>query len=810
MAARWLESFVQDLRFGLRMLGRSPGFTAIAACSLALGIMATTAMYSVIYACVIDPFPYKDVDTLMSVKVADPSQRSWGVYHSVDAFLEIAERNTIFEGTMGSTISDVNWTGAGEPRRLRGNYCTTNTFDIMGVPPLLGRTIYPSDGAPAAVPVAVLGYKFWQREFGGDPSVLGRQMLLNGKMRTVVGVMPPRFMWRGADVYLPLVPRRGQAVEGVHALHLLGRLKPGITEAHAEADLRPIIADLKRQFPSEIPDHWQVRLLSFKETFPSGIRDALWILFGAVGLLLLIACSNVSNLLLSHGAARQREIAVRASLGAGRLRIVRQLLTENLVLALFAGALGVALAFGALRGILALVPPDTIPDEAHVAINMPVLIFTLAVSALTSLLIGLAPALKASVQDLATPLKEAGRGLAGGRGFATFRNALVVAEVALSLVLMVGATLMIRTLVAMQDVDFGYRADQVLTLEVPLTEQRYPTSTKRAAFWMDLLRRIDSLPGVMAAGVNTGLHPLGGWRMTVEVPGAAPDTRPVLFYTTNEGYARAVGIPLVTGRFFTEAETATVQHLALVNQTFTRRYFGSADPVGRAVDIPSLKDEPFKLADDSFRIIGVVRDTLNTGLRGNVMPEVYVPFTIGAMPDALVVRTAMPPMTMANAVRQQVYAIDKDQPIREEMSMATVLDKWVYSGPRFNLVLLSVFAGLGLTLAAVGVYGVISSFVSQQTREIGIRIALGAEFRDVAGMVLSNGIRLIGAGIAVGLLASAAATRLIERQIWNVSPFDPVSFAATSVVLLVVGLIACYWPARRAANVDPITALRQE
>src|SRR5579884_2789359 len=413
MAARWLESFVQDLPFGLRMLGRSPGFTAIAACSLALGIMATTAMYSVIYACVIDPFPYKDVDTLMSVKVADPSQRSWGVYHSVDAFLEIAERNTIFEGTMGSTISDVNWTGAGEPRRLRGNYCTTNTFDIMGVPPLLGRTIYPSDGAPAAVPVAVLGYKFWQREFGGDPSVLGREMLLNGKLRTVVGVMPPRFMWRGADLYLPFVPRRGEAVEGVRYVHLLGRLKPGVTEVRAEADLRPIIAELKRRYPSDFPDRWRVRLLSFRETFPSGIRDALWILFGAVGLLLLIACSNVSNLLLSHGSSRRREIAVRASLGAGRMRIIRQLLTENLLLALFSGGVGVALAFAALKGITALVPQGTIPDEAQISINAPVLIFTFIVSVLTSLLFGLAPALSAWVHDLAGPLKETGRGLTG-------------------------------------------------------------------------------------------------------------------------------------------------------------------------------------------------------------------------------------------------------------------------------------------------------------------------------------------------------------------------------------------------------------
>jgi putative ABC transport system permease protein len=428
----------------------------------------------------------------------------------------------------------------------------------------------------------------------------------------------------------------------------------------------------------------------------------------------------------------------------------------------------------------------------------------------TSLLFGLAPALSACVHDLASPLKEAGRSVTGTRGLAGLRDALVVIEVALSLMLLVGASLMIRTLVAMQGVDIGYRADKVLTFEVPLTEERYPTAARRTTFLMELLRRLDNLPGVIAAGVNTGIHPLGGWYEHVEVPGAPPDRRPVLFYNTNEGYVRAVGIPLIAGRFFTDGEAALKQHVGVVNQTFARRRFGNSDPLGRLVTVPGLKEAPSKLADDSFRIIGVVRDTLNNGVADSIMPELYIPFTITGYSDGVVVRTAIPPMNLANAVRQQVYAIDKDQPVREERTMETLLNQWVYAGPRFNLVLLSIFAGLGLTLAAIGVYGVISNLVSQQTQEIGMRIALGAEFRNIAGMVLGSGLRLIGAGIVVGLLASAAATRLIAREIWHVSPFDPLSFCLTSLVLLIVGLQACYWPARRAARVDPITALRHE
>jgi predicted permease len=807
----WLAEFLRDIRFGVRHLAKSPNVTLIAVLSLALGIMATTAIYSVIHGVVLDPFPYKDVDNLMSVRVWDPGQRGFRTSYSTDQFLEIAERNTIFEGVIASTISDVLWVDGGEPQRLRGNYGTFNTFQVMGVPPLVGRTIMPEDARADAEPVAVLGYRFWQRQFGGDIGVVGRRLRLNDKVRTVIGVMPKRFMWRGADVYLPITFERGRVVEGVRGVHLLGRLKPGVTEARAEADLRPIIEELKKREPAQFPDHWRVGLLSFKETFPSSIRQNLWILFGAVGLLLLIACANVSNLLLSKASARQKEMAVRAALGARRSRLIRQLLTESLLIAGAGCALGVALAFGCLRAILTIVPPNTIPDESEIALNTPVLLFTVVVSGLTSVLFGLAPALHTSASDLANPLREAGRGLHGGSRQALLRKGLVVAEVALSLMLLVGAGLMMRTFMAVQDVELGFRTDRLLTMRVPLPDQRYPDRERRVAFFEELLRRVSAVPGVQAVGLNTGMHPLGNFGATVEVVGGAQqDDRPVVIHQINTDYTKALGIGLVEGRLFAENEVSGVRQLAIVNQSFVRGRLDGRDALGRVVRIPRLKQPPFGAADDSFQIVGVVKDTLNRGLTNQVMPEVYLPFTVAGRADRLVALTQADPAGVTRALLSQVYSIDKDQPVTDVRTIDRVLQEGAYAGPRFNLALFAVFAALGLTLAIIGVYGVMSSSVAQQTREIGVRIALGASPGDISGMVVKRGAWLLLIGIAVGLAGSFLTARLLSQQIWNVAPYDPITFIAVSLILLLAGLQACFLPARRAARIDPIGALRQE
>jgi predicted permease len=806
----WLSQFLSDLRFGVRFLAKSPALALIAVLSLALGIMATTAIYSVVRAVVLDPFPYKDVDSLMSVRVS--GQRGFKTNYTPDQFLEISDRNTIFEGVIISTISDVLWTSDGEPQRLRGNFGTFNTFEVMGVSALVGRTVVPEDGQPGAMPVVVLGYTFWQRQFGGDPSVVGRQLRLNDNVRTVIGVMPKRFMWRGADVYLPITLERGRVVEGVRSAHLLGRLKRGVTESQAQADLRPIIQTLREREPAQFPDgNWRVGLVSFKETFPSSIRNDLWILFGAVGLLLLIACANVSNLLLSKATARQKEMAVRAALGGSRLRLIRQLLTESLLIAAVGGLLGVALAFGSLRAILAIVPLNMIPAESEIALNIQVLLFSVVVSALTSLLFGLAPALHTSKGDLAIPLREAGRGLQGGTRQALLRKGLVIAEVALSLMLLVGAGLMVRTFIAVNDVELGFRTDRLLTIRVPLSEQRYPDRERRVGFFQELLQSVSAVPGVEAVGLNTGTHPMGNNTAAVEVVGTAqPDNTPAMIHQINADYTRTLGIALVRGRVFTENEVNNRRQLALVNERFMKERFDGSDPLGRMIRIPRLTQPPYAAPDDSLEIVGVVRDTLNRGLTTQLMPEVYLPFTVRGDADRLVVLTRGDPADISKPLISQVYSIDNNQPVTDVRTVELALQEGVYAGRRFNFALFALFGVLGLALAVIGVYGVMSSSVAQQTHDIGVRIALGASRGNISAMVVKRGASLMVIGIAVGLLGSLMTTRLLSQQIWSISPFDPITFAAVSLILLLAGLQACLWPARRAARIDPIGALRQD
>ncbi len=802
---------LRDVRFAARYLARNAGTMSIAVLSLALGMMATTAIYSVVHAVVLDPFPYKDVDSLMSVRVSSVGQRGGRTGYSTDQFLEIAERATIFDGVIASTISDVLWTDSTEPQRIQGNYGTPDTFVVMGVAPLLGRPFGPADAAPDAPPVAVLGYRFWQRQFGGDPSVVGRSLRLNGKARTVVGVMPKRFMWRGADVYLPIVLRRGEVVEGVRNVHLLGRLKPHVTDAHAEADLRPIIEDLQRREPSQFPPKWRVGLQSFKETFPSSIRQNLWILFGAVGLLLLIACANVSNLLLSKATERQKEMTVRAALGAGRTGIVRQLLIESLLVAGVAGVLGIILAALGLRGLLALVPPNTIPDESDITLNTPVLLFTLAVCAVTSLIFGLAPALHATSRDIAASLRETGRSLTGGRLHVLFRKTLVVVEVALALMLLAAAGLMIRTVIAMEDVDLGFRPDRVLTLRVPLSEARYPNPERRIAFFDDLLRRLARTPGIEAVGLNTSIHPAGNLTTAVQVPGDSHAAASAQIHQTNAGYTRVLGIPLLEGRAFTDSDVDRREPLAVVNQAFVQlRMEDGRSPIGRLVRIPRLTQPPFNSPKDTFEIIGVVKNTVNRGISDDVQPEVYVPYTVAGFAQQLAVLARDDAGGITKATLAQIYAIDPEQPATDVQTMDSLLRDGAFAGPRFNLVLFSVFAAIGLALSVVGVYGVMSSSVAQQVHEVGVRMAIGASPGSVFAMVVARGARLLGAGIALGLLGAGFSAQLLAAYVWKASTFDALTFSGVSALLLLAGLQGCVWPARRAARINPIVALRQD
>jgi putative ABC transport system permease protein len=808
---RWIDALRQDLRYALRMLRRSPAFTGAAILSLALGIGATTTMFSMIHAVVLEPFPYKDPDTLMGVIGRGAVRgRGLGSNYSIDQFVEIAERSRAFDGVMASTITDVTMLGTGEPERLRGNYVTMNTFDVMGVPPLFGRGSTADDGKAGATPIAVLGYKFWQSRFGGSPDVLGRELRLNGTMRTVVGVMPPRFMWRGADVYLPITFERGRVVDGVRSVHLLGRLKPGVTREAAAADLAPILNDLGARNLPEPTGSLKVELRSFKESFSSSLRDPLMLLLGAVGLLLLIACANVSNLLLARASAREREIAVRSSLGAGRARLIRQLLTESDVLAADGAALGVGFAYASLNALMLILPPDYIPAESEIGINQPVLLFTLALSVISAIVFGLVPALQTARGDVVNPMRESGRSLTGSVKQARLRNTLVIVEVALSTLLLIGAGLMIRTLMEMKQVHLGFEPERILSMRVPLDAKRYDTAESRGRFFTDLLDRMRAVPGVSSAAVTVTRPPFAGRGSSLTVPGQNADTsRGVAVNEASPDYFRLVNTTLLSGRKFTDQEVTLRRRLGVVNETFVKRYHPNGDPIGRVINLKYLSQPPLSEADDTVEIIGVTRDLLNSDVNDAVFPEITVPYTLNGNYLYLLLKTSLPPRQLERAARGQVYALDKDQPVTEVRPLDQVIDEAAFALPRFNLVLFAVFAALGLLLAAIGVYGVISYAVSRQTQEFGVRVALGAQRADILRMVLGSGLRLVVIGVIFGCIAAAAGGRLLASQIWGVSPYDPLSYGAVIALLLIVGFQACLWPARRAAKVDPMISLRQ-
>lgn len=807
----WLETLARDLRYGARALWRQRGFSVVAIGSLGLGIGATTIIFSAVHAIVLEPFPYKNPDTLVSVSTATPGGGSTS-YYLVDELVEIAERNHVFSDTIASTISDVLMVGTGEPERLRGNYVTLNTFDVMGVPPLLGRGSTAEDGRPGAEPIAVLGYTFWQRRFGGRLDVIGRQLHLNGRVRTVVGVMPRRFMWRGADVYLPERFRRGQEIDGVRSVHVMGRLKPGVTPAQVRADMRPIIEDLRRRDPERFAENPRIEVFTFKEAFASGLRESLFALLGAVGLLLLIACANVSNLLLARASVREREMAVRTSLGAGGRRIARQLLTESLLLAMLGGVTGVLLAYGGLYAVTLLLPDNLVPDESELVINLPVLLFALGVSTLSAVAFGLAPALQAARTSVTSALREAGRGVAGAARHIWLRNALVVTEVALAVVLLVAASLMMRTMLSLQQVELTFEPDQILTMRVPLSEERYPTTADRTRFFTALLEQVRTLPGVQEVAVNSSIPLYAGWGSPIEIPGRSADGRGVAVHEASPAYFRIAGVVPTSGRLFDERDVAAARRVGVVNEAFVARYFPDQSPLGRIVRLLYLSEPRVGAADNGVEIIGVVKNIRNTGVgsQTDVWPEVYVPFTLSAMRSYLIVQTSLPPMQLQRSVRSRVYAVDKDQPVTEVRTVDVAMFEYSLAGPRFTFVLFAIFAGLGLLLASVGIYGVLTYVVTRRTQEIGVRVALGARQRDVVGMVMGMGLRLVTAGLLLGCLGALAAARLLASQLWGVSPFDLLSFVAGAALLLIVGLFACFWPARRAARVDPVVALRAE
>ncbi len=715
---------------------------------------------------------------------------------------------------MATSIETVLMTGEFAPESFNGVLLSGNAFDFLGVPPVTGRTIQPTDIRPdgQAEPVVVLSHRLWLRLFEGHPSVVGRELRLNGRPHTIVGVMPPRFGWYGSEgFWLPLSPTRTD----LPFLNPIVRLKPGVSPAVAEEQLGAVHTRLAREKPSTFPAQgFTTGLRNYLDvTVASGeMRTSLRLLLGAVAFLLLIACANVANLQLARGTARAREMAVRVSIGAGRRRLLRQLLTESVLLSLAGGALGVLFAFGAIRSIVGLMPEFYVPNESRVAVNVPVLLFSLGVSLLTGIVFGLVPALHASSPDVTGALK-AGRSTGAGTHGSRTRNLLVVIEVALSVVLLVSAGLTIRTFLALQNVDAGIQADRVLIVGVPLPPAKYTTLDQRNRFAEELLERVGRLPGVEAATIGL---PFGGPQSPFTIPGqAADESKRITINLAGAGHLRAFGMALRGGRMFDESDVRRGERVAVVNEAAAKLWPAGESPIGSRLRLGVLERPPARTLADTSRapevtIIGIVSNTRNAGLRADPLPAVVLPYSIIApLQRALAVRTAGDPNLLLNPVRAQVREIDVDQPLGRPITLGEALGQEVIQ-PRFTMALFSAFAALGLALAAAGIYSVLSFHVTRRTHELGVRMALGAPRGHVLGLMLTMGGRLVLAGLAIGLAASLASTRLLRSQLFGVQPADPIAYATVAVLLGLVALVACYIPARRAAGVDPIVALRQE
>jgi putative ABC transport system permease protein len=682
------------------------------------------------------------------------------------------------------------------------------------VAPVIGRTIQPIDIRPdgQVEPVVVLSYRLWLRLFDGSPTAIGRTLRLNGVPYTIIGVMPPRFGWYGNGAFwLPLSPVR-RDLPGISAIM---RLAPGVSQTVAEQQLDVLNRQLARERPGTYPAQgFTTRLLNYLDvTVASGeMQTSLRLLFGAVAFLLLIACANVANLQLARGSARAREIAVRMSIGASRRRLLRQLLTESMVLSLAGGALGVLFAFVAIRSIVALMPESYVPNEARVMINIPVLLFSVAVSLLTGIVFGLAPALQSSSQDVGSALKS-GRGTGAETHGGRLRSGLVVVEVALSVVLLVGATLTARTFLVLQAMDGGIRTDHVLAVSVPLPALKYATLEQRNNFAQELLDRVDALPGVEAA--TLGL-PFGGPRTPFTITGETTDpSKRITVNLAGADHLRVFGIPLRGGRMFDAAEVRRGDRVAVVNEAAAKLWAAGANPIGAQLRLGALERPPSRTVVDTSRppvvtIVGVIADTRNAGLRSDPEPAVVIPYTIvAAAGRTLAVRASGDANLLLNPIRALVRDMDADQPLGRPFTLADVLNQEVVQ-PRFTMALFTVFAALGLALAAAGIYSVLSFHVTRRTHELGIRRALGAPRSHVLGLLLGMGSRLVLMGLAVGIPASLAATTLLRSQLFGVQAADPVSYAVVAIALGAVALVACYIPARRAANVDPMVALRQD
>lgn len=821
-----VENLLRDLGYALRSLGRNRGFAAVAIVTLGLGIGASTAIFSVIDNVLLDPFPYKDAARMVFPRIhgTTQAQGQGRQGYTSNELLEIATHNHVFDSVIAASEDPVLYKRGEGVEWLDGTDVTPGTFKFYGMPALYGRVLEPADYEPGAPPVFIMRYKTWKARFNGDPGVLNRTFVLNGSARTLVGIMPPRFGWYDADVWIPKTPR-ASASTGVAGLpkfwFLVGKLKPGVSQAQAAADLTIIADHLAKINPQDYPAHFQVLVKHIGDGVVGRFESTLYTVLAAVGLLLLIACANVANLMLARATSREKEFALRAVFGAGRARLVRLLLVESLVLATGGAALGVLIAWGGLKLIVATMPPNLIPSESVIGLNAPVMAFTLVLAALTALIFGLAPALQATRRDLNDPLRESGRGIIGGFRWARMRDAVVVMEVAVSLTLLVGAGLMMRSFVALRGEDLGVRADHVFETILFLPQNHYKTAAQVSQFFQPLLARVQALPGVVDAAESSTLPPYGGVDSKVQIAGKPPGNESrAQVQNVSEGYFRVLRIPFKSGRAFSVAEINGARKVAVVNQKFVSAYLRGEDPIGRTVSLARLHSLADPVREPWFEIVGVVADVANQGppayggggLEAPVEPQVWVPYTItGSGAQVLVVRSQETPMALMHEVQQAVWTVDSGVALINPKPLEDFIGQQLYVGPRFAFLLMIIFGCVGLILVTVGVYSVLAYATARKTHEIGIRMAVGAERADVLRLVIGAGLRLVAAGVAIGLMVSLLLGRVIEAELWRgVKSYDPGTLAATALLLLGTGVLACWIPARRAARVDPIVALRYE
>jgi putative ABC transport system permease protein len=812
----FLETFMQDIWYGARVLAKNKSFTAIAVLTLALGIGANTAIYSVVNELLLRPLPYADAERIVLLWEVSPEGRHQNTVSSAN-FRSWQEQSTAFTGMAAFTDQRLNLTGEGDPEEIAAQFVTPELFRVLGVKPILGRDLAPEDALPNASQVVLLSHGFWQRRLGGDPGVVGKPITLNSVPFTVAGILPPGFQWhirqtsgtgKSAEIWMPFeLPTEEPGSRG-RFLSVVARLKPGVSLEEAQAEMRTIASRLQADSPYN--KGYSAEAIPLREQLVGNVRRALLVLLGAVGFVLLIACANVANLLLSRAAAREKEIALRTALGARRLRVVRQLLTESLLLAVLGCLLGLVFAWWGLRALVAISPRELFMLQG-VSLNLPVLAVTVAISLATGLIFGLAPALEATRLNLNDSLKEGGKGTAGqGTRSRRLRGALVIAEVALAIVLLTSAGLLVKSFVRLQQVDTGFTPDNVLTMVVRLPARKYSEDPQRVAFFRQAEERIRALPGARDIGIVNFLPFYGGLGsatgFTVEgrpapPPGEEPGTD---VRVADAGYFRTLGIPLVRGRNFTDQEDTEERRVVLINEAMARQHFPGEDPIGRRISV-EMFDEP-----TPTEIIGIVRDVKYESLVNTAQPTVYMPLPVLTYPFmTFVLRTDGDPADVAPAVRRAVREIDPDQPVADVRTMHQVMAEFV-GRERFSTLLLGIFAGLATLLAAVGIFGVMSYSVTLRTREIGLRMALGAQPGEVLRLILKQGLLLTLIGIGLGVAGALALTRLMSGLLFGVGSTDPATFTAIVLLFTFVSLIACYLPAQRATRVDPLIALRYE